>query len=50
MLQRTIARQTCNILSILLQVGGKLRRQAPRPSHRQAGAPPLVLDTSDISQ
>ncbi|VWD01674.1 hypothetical protein BCO18430_03979 [Burkholderia contaminans] len=25
MLQRTIERQTCNILSILLQVGGELR-------------------------
>ncbi|VWD63429.1 hypothetical protein BLA18628_07581 [Burkholderia aenigmatica] len=28
MLQRTIERQTCNILSILLQVGGKPRRGA----------------------
>jgi len=35
MLQCTIARQTCNILSILLQVDGKSRRGAAGFTHRR---------------
>lgn len=50
MLQRTIKRQTCNILSILLQVDGKLRRETAPPVRRQTDATPPILDTSDISQ
>ena len=50
MLQRTIERQTCNILSILLQVDAKLRRGASPPARGQADGAPPILDISDISQ
>ncbi|CAB3973895.1 hypothetical protein BLA3211_07735 [Burkholderia aenigmatica] len=50
MLQRTIERQTCNILSILLQVGGNRAGARPRSPARNVNASRPALDTSDISQ
>lgn len=50
MLQCTIARQTCNILSLLLQVEASGAGAHPRSRAGATGVSSPALDTSDISQ
>lgn len=50
MLQCTIARQTCNILSILLQLDARGAGARPRLRAGATGVSSPALDTRDISQ